>query len=108
MKDINTATLLLSGWFLMVPVVSDQDVKTKGFDYALARAMARPLSEWNHDSSYDSAKECEAAKQDKIDQIMFVRGKPLVPRDSIGAIEKRMLQQYIVSRCIPSDSIQLK
>src|SRR5262249_40810998 len=93
--------MLLAGWLLMVPLASDKEVKTKGLDYAIAKSMARPLSEWSHDSSYDSAKECEAAKQDKID--LFMSDK-LLSKAFTRDTQRKMIQQYVQSRCIPSDS----
>ena len=98
--------MLLAGWFLMAPIVSDKEVKTKGLDNAMVRAITRPLSEWLHDSSYDTAKECEAAKQEKIDFSILNRTKlQAFPGDTK---RETMTQVYIQSRCIPSDSILLK
>jgi hypothetical protein len=72
--------LLVSGWLLLLPPF----VSKGRFD------EKRPLKEWDHDSSYDTAQECEEFRN-----RMWARYKE--QKNSLFA------ERILTSRCIPSD-----
>ena len=73
--------LLLSGWFLMLPPLALKDhVDEK-----------RPFREWEHDSSYDTAKACEEVRNRNWSINRERQGKKL------------LAERFMLARCIPSD-----
>ncbi len=94
------AVLLASGWFLFAaPLSPDGKVDT-----------ARPLSEWKHERSFDTAKECEAYKEEEGDRMLRVifvwaerENKPpqMNPNWQYAAPKA-------YGRCIPSDAVKVK
>lgn len=63
-----------------------------------------PLTEWIHLESFDTAQECENRK---INLPMSIRPFSEM-KDEDKDTARRILQSYLLARCIPSDSIQLK
>jgi len=72
--------LLATGWLLLLPpIVSKDTIDNK-----------RPLREWDHDSSYDTAQECENFRA-RMSERYEKQGKQLHQ------------DRFLFSRCIPSD-----
>src|SRR6266581_2670367 len=91
--------LLTCGWFLFTaPLAPDGKVRT-----------GLPLSEWSHEKSFDTAKECEAFKEDARPYLKATRewgereNKPphLNPAWSLYA-------PIVLGRCFSSDAVKLK
>lgn len=103
--DMRCLTVLLAfGWLLMMPRLLDKDVKTFGATEALFRAMERPVSEWEHVKSFDSAKDCEA----QILQFRENAHRLASDRTINPASFATEVAPPAFSRCIPSDAIQIK
>ena len=93
MKKEIWPVVLYCGWFLMGPPVTEQDIKNNTTE---TRAYKRPLSEWDHLQSYDSAKECEDYRSATLTSA---------PRE---ALKNRLYASLLLARCIPADSIPVK
>jgi hypothetical protein len=87
--------VLVIGWLLMTPPFEGY-MPSSDFKWL----DGAPVGQWVHDSSYDTAGECESAKQMKSKEaIVMGRAFPEEEKD----LRLRLLERYIKSRCIPSD-----
>jgi hypothetical protein len=75
-----------------------------GHDLNLVQEDA-PLTEWQQESAYDTAKECEAARQQNmalsLKWVPYPKNKRGLPVETMN----RMQRQYAGARCIPSEHI---
>ena len=93
------AVLLTGGWFLFTPpLFPDGKVNT-----------ASPLSEWSHEKSFDTAKECEAYKEEARSRAgaIIERGAQINKPPQTDPMW-RFIGPTAYRRCIPSDGIKLK
>jgi len=91
MRPRHAAALAFVGWYLMMPPLA---VTQKQWE----RFINMPLSNWDIAQSFDTAKECEAERKTRRDEVPRIPGKivPLVLRPSL------MVQ------CIATDDPRLK
>jgi hypothetical protein len=83
------STILLAGWFLFLPPrIGDSKNPTVDSN--------KPLSQWEHHMSFDTAKECEEYRQRALNSTAASKTTK-IPTDT-----------WIFARCIPSESIQFK
>jgi hypothetical protein len=85
------------GWFLMGPPITDEEIQSRNIV-----SHKRPVSEWIHYFSYDSAKECQSALDRLRDQVLK---DPKEPQDSE---QNRLYATVVYARCLPSDAVTLK
>jgi hypothetical protein len=89
--------LLASGWILLLP----PDKK----DLSELPDGKEPLKEWLYSEAFDSAKECEAAKQDMIKRAQ-AKSKGAPPADLLKrGSPSRFTLIAIAARCVPSDAL---
>jgi hypothetical protein len=84
------------GWYLLQPY----SIYAQGVSLP---DISQPLSQWEHVSSYDTAKECQEGKD-----VQYQSYKILVkaqPQDNFWKIK---LQDSLYSRCISMDDSRLK
>ncbi|MGO9266812.1 MAG: hypothetical protein ACLQBA_18355 [Candidatus Binataceae bacterium] len=91
----HAAALALVGWYLMIPPIGNdlQDFK---------KNLKTPLSTWIQDSAYDSAKDCEAAKDSLLEKRMSKNESRFDP-DSAA----RFALATAVGKCVSSDDPRL-
>ena len=87
--------LLAMGWFLMTPPVTDKDQAN----------VYAPISEWTHQKSFDTAKECENYKSEAME--VWREDKQTKDNETRRAA-KRAFVAVGAGRCLPSDSIKVK
>jgi hypothetical protein len=85
-----TGLLLALSWALLLP-----PWETNG-----SRA---PLTRWQHAGSFDSAKECEAARAELIAAARRPPGDPWMVPDPDGPVPVEPKISWADSRCLPRD-----
>jgi len=104
-KSRHAAALALVGWYLMVPPVAD-----RAYDLSQPRLIegSAPLSDWLIRRAYDTADECEKAKEelrkDGWPRIVSSR-KDSNTTERIWSIDK---VQESTAECIETDDPRLK
>ncbi len=93
--------MIAAGWFLMLPPVSSKDLDLR---YGIIKSTMKPLSEWTQYQSYDSVKECEAAKDAELRKAIDLSMKST---GQARAEKENRVQSFLASRCISSESPEL-
>lgn len=89
--------LLATGWILFLP----PDKK----DSTYLPDGKEPLKEWIYTEAFDSAKECEAAKQDMIKRLQ-AKSKNAPPADLLKrGTPSRQVVIAVHARCVPADAL---
>jgi hypothetical protein len=91
MRHGSIQAILYCGWFLLRPAVTGDSPDNLRF------GGADPISQWTHQTSFDSAQECENYK----------RGT-LKTNSRKTKVEELMHAAFLIARCIPADSVSLK
>ena len=84
MNHRHAAALVLLGWHLLLPPFGPNE-KTAN--------TSTPLSQWDHQESFDSASACE---DERSKEVQAYRG------------DKRAVERFVWGRCIASDDSRLK
>jgi hypothetical protein len=93
MKPRHAAALALVGWYLMLaPWEGNRIANTDA-----------PLSEWTINYSFDSAADCEAMRQSKIDM-----GWKILSRMDATPVERGTADIFLYQKCIATDDPRLK
>jgi hypothetical protein len=87
-KICHAIALALVGWYLMTPPDGKSSVS---FD------------KWSHSASFDSAKECEAARI-----FLYQSAKADLPKQSGDFLKSQMLLSEMMAECIQTDDPRLK
>ena len=99
MKLRHAAALALVGWYLMMPP------PTKAPKYGWSVSLSEPLIRWHHVGSYDTAAECENARDSLhtqgLDRIRRYAKNPFADEAAIG-------QEDASAECIATDDPRLK
>jgi hypothetical protein len=91
--------LLTCGWFLFTaPLAPDGKVRT-----------GSPLSEWSHEKSFDTAKECETYKEEVNQNLKALREWAKQQNMPLHTHEYwRIAAPRAYGRCISSDAVKVK
>jgi hypothetical protein len=84
----HAAALALVGWYLMMPVLDPHSWEPIG--------GPRPLSQWDNEGSYDTARECMQARDELPDKLYKLNLPP------------KAIARLITGQCIASDDPRLK
>jgi hypothetical protein len=92
MNPRHAAALALVGWYLLLPPwegnrIADPDA---------------PLSEWTINYSFDSAADCEAMRQSKVD-----RGWSILERKDASSVERETAGIFLYQKCVATDDPRL-
>jgi hypothetical protein len=100
MRLHHTAALVLVGWYLITAPVSD---------HGAIIYQDAPLSQWTKSLRLNSESDCEAKRQEAIDNSQD--SVALVPNSEVDEDSKRdaanAVNQAVVSRCIADDDPRL-
>ena len=95
MKPCHAAMLALVGWYLMYPPLTpDNQVLTE-----------RPLAEWKSGASFDTAKDCEAARSHVSKDGEKLQDAAEAAHDAIGG---NLARDMTWAQCVTSDDPRLK
>jgi hypothetical protein len=108
----HAAALAFVGWYLMVPPASPDRDALPG--RLIADVQTKPLSAWEIERSYDSARDCMAERDARIKlaakqpagPVSF--SIPLSDSDSKEFNKDEMHMQQMDSQCIETDDPRLK
>jgi hypothetical protein len=62
-----------------------------------------PIGRWNQDSAHDTARECEAARQELV--AFDAHMGPLAKDPAREAVLEREQQRFMKARCVPTESV---
>ncbi|MFI5340332.1 MAG: hypothetical protein ACHQ7N_10895 [Candidatus Methylomirabilales bacterium] len=89
------ATVLLSGWLLMLPPADDGGVKVEA-----------PVATWTVQEAFDTAAACEGRKKEKISSFEKWAQDQKPPEDEKARrFINQVITSYIYARCVPADHI---
>ena len=77
-----------SGWYLMMPILDPHNSW---------KPLQLPLSQWDHEGSYDTARDCAEAREDLLNQFR----KDKMPERALEA-------EMMLGQCIATDDPRLK
>jgi hypothetical protein len=100
MNPRHAAALALVGWYLMVPPMTGSADRDRVVRHPIVE-MTAPLSEWETEGSYDSAKECRGAIQDNL---QFIAHRHFETVDEQNAANT----QSQLGQCVATDDPRLK
>ena len=92
------AVILLGGWLLMQPppTFRSGSAEPDNFDFGA------PISRWWQKAAYDTAKDCEAAreKEEHENRTIFLKDSPPEKRTMAA-----MVARDLAGRCVPAEAV---
>jgi hypothetical protein len=110
MKLRHAVALALVGWYLMLPPtygVAARDYKQEGEEHPILKFGNKyigirddaPIDQWEIDSSYDTASEC---------QTVSYRVRSQTPPKDLNSFEGLQRMRHTFGKCIATDDPRLK
>jgi hypothetical protein len=86
----------VNAWFLLQAPMLDKTGKSGWFD------VERPLREWRHFSSFDTAKDCEAKREELTNSLMQNPNFPTPGKN----LAERWFMFFGALKCVPVDLLK--
>jgi hypothetical protein len=115
LKLCHAAAIALMGWYLMLPPIVQGPVTNPKCQQGYRADASLPLSGWTVDTAFDTAKECEATRDQAHDEVRHDQTEEHLSREGLSAEQlsslcahRVRLEQLAQATCVSTDDPRLK
>src|SRR5437773_4590732 len=103
------SVILLGGWLLMLPPVEKGAAGPGGIEDSrgnVYRVLTEaPLTRWVQEAAYDTARECERAKEANTHEHVGAQGVKHTAKSLGEEAAVRLTVSALAARCVPSEAV---